>query len=84
MEKQLYSIFDKKAGVYAPPFAEANKGTAIRAIQDLVSRGDSTPAKYPEDYTLVQLASFNEETGEIKAEQGDITVLHLTELTEGK
>lgn len=84
MEKQLYSIFDKKAGVYAPPFIEINKGTAIRAVQDLVSRGDSNPSKYPEDYTLVQLGSFNEQNGKITPQDGDITVIHLTELTEGK
>lgn len=82
MEKQLYSIFDSKSGIYAAPFVETNKGSAIRAINELIARGDSTPAKYPEDFQLVHLGSYDEQSGQIVPQEGAIIVIGLNEIGE--
>jgi len=61
MEKNLYSIYDKKSGIYAPPFVELTDGTAIRACTDLLQRQDLPFGKYPNDYHLVKIARWDEE-----------------------
>lgn len=82
MKKEMYSIFDKKAGLYAAPFVDINKGSAIRAIGEFIKRGDHTAAKYPEDFQLVHLGSFDEESGEVTPEAIPVIVMGLQEITE--
>jgi hypothetical protein len=60
MDKNLYSIFDKKSEVYAPPFVELTDGTAIRACTDLLQRQELPFGKYPKDYRLVKIAKWDE------------------------
>lgn len=61
MLKTLYSVYDKKAKTYAQPFAEVTDGTAIRAMQDLITNNPNHPfARYPEDYELIRVGAFNE------------------------
>tara|TARA_B110000483_G_scaffold230249_1_gene295239 strand:+ start:1229 stop:1483 length:255 start_codon:yes stop_codon:yes gene_type:complete len=60
MDKNLYSVYDKKSEIYAPPFVELTDGTAIRACTDLIQRSDLPFGKYPEDYRLVRIAKWDE------------------------
>ena len=63
MDKNIYSIFDKKSEIYAPPFIELTDGTAIRACMDLLQNPNLPFGKYPEDYTLVKIGSWDEYAG---------------------
>lgn len=66
MLKTLYSVYDKKSQIFGTPFTEINDGTAIRAIQDLISSNSSHPfARHGEDFELVRVGSFNEQSGNI-------------------
>lgn len=66
MLKTLYSVYDKKSKTFAAPFVEINDGTAIRAIQDLIASNQSHPfARHGEDFELVRVGSFNEQSGNI-------------------
>ena len=60
---KAYSIFDKKAGTYSNPFFCVSQGVAIRQLMDLVTDQRTTVSKYPEDFALYEVGSFNEITG---------------------
>ena len=81
MEKNLYSIYDKKSGIYAPPFVELTDGTAIRACTDLSQRQDLPFGKYPQDYHLVKIAKWDEEDGHPSPTTNEI-IIEFTTLIE--
>ena len=74
--KGIYSIYDRKAELYLPPFMEAANGTAIRKIQDMVA--DNNPNNvlhhHSEDFDLVKLAEFGEISGQIKAVNKEVLI----------
>lgn len=77
--KKLYTVYDRKAQQYAPPFTEISDGTAIRAMQDVMKNADHPFSSYPDDYELISLADFDEHTGEIVV-QKPIQVITMTTL----
>jgi hypothetical protein len=62
---QIFSVFDVKAGAYAPPFFMPTKGMAIRAFEEHCRDEKSAPFKHPEDYFLFHLGEFDDATGAI-------------------
>lgn len=66
---QQYSIRDLKIGLFNRPFAEANNLTAIRAFKSLVDDPQTLMGKYPADFELWQVGSFNEQEGEFTNNQ---------------
>ncbi|MDC3312184.1 hypothetical protein OAW28_06000 [Alphaproteobacteria bacterium] len=82
MDKNLYSIFDKKAEIYAPPFIELTDGTAIRAVTDLLQRPELPFGKYPEDYTLARIGSWDEFGGIPTADNPPEIVIELATLSQ--
>lgn len=63
---KIFAAYDRKAQYYLPVFQARNEVDAIRSFTDAVM-GDTPLAKYPADYDLICLASFNTETGQIDA-----------------
>lgn len=60
----LYTIYDKLCDEYNPPFVCRNMATAIRNMKDSLKNDNSSLIKlHPEDYLLVELASFDKYTG---------------------
>lgn len=59
----VYSILDGKSHVYSPPFLSRHTGEALRSFTDLVNDERSTVSKYPGDFQLVQVATFDDELG---------------------
>lgn len=63
-EEFLYTIYDKLCDEYNPPFVCRNMATAIRNMKDSLKNDNSSLIKlHPEDYLLVELASFDKYTG---------------------
>jgi len=63
------AVFDSAVKAYMRPIFAQSSGSAIRAFEDEVKRApsehaDSPMYRHPEDYTLFQLAWWNDETGE--------------------
>lgn len=83
--KGIYSIYDKKAGLFFPPFMEATDGTAIRKMQDMVA--DNNPNNvfnhHAEDFDLVKVAEFGELSGSIKAINKEV-LMNLGKLKQGE
>lgn len=60
----LFSVYDKICQEYNPPFVCKNMATAIRNMKDsLKDAKQSIIAMHPEDYVLVQIGTFDKETG---------------------
>lgn len=63
---KLFSVYDSKVKAYRFPFFMQSTGQAIRAFTDLVNDGGkSEVAKYPEDFSLFDHGSFDDQTGEM-------------------
>ncbi|AXH74860.1 MAG: nonstructural protein [Microviridae sp.] len=65
MQKRLFSIYDSKAKVFSAPFTSINSATAIRDFQRAACDPSSDICNFPEDYTLFEMASFDDNTGVI-------------------
>jgi len=62
---KMYTLYDSKTESYIPPFYAKAKGDAIRQISAVVNNPDSKQefGKYPEDFTLFEIATFDDATG---------------------
>lgn len=61
----LFSIRDLKAEAYNDPFYAPTTAVALRLFETNVKDPNSDLAKYPADYRLYEVGSFNRETGEL-------------------
>ena len=82
MDKNLYTIYDKKSEIYAPPFVELTDGTAIRVVTDLLGNTNSPFYKYPDDYTLVKVGSYDELTGIPSGDTPPETIMEIQTIKE--
>ena len=70
MEKLLFSIYDDTTELYEPPFVDINRGSALRRIQDLIkTHPESMYAKFPEQFQLCVIGTWNEQVGDIISEK---------------
>ena len=77
---KVFSIYDSKAEAYLQPFFMANKGTAIRAIVDLLGKPDHQFAKYPADFTLFELGEYDDSSGRMLPHSTPLSIAKTNEL----
>lgn len=65
MIKILCSVFDSTVAYFAPPFTTHNEGSALRDFAHACKDPASMLSKSPSDFSLVLLATFDDETGDI-------------------
>jgi len=63
--KYMFSVFDKKAGVYCTPFVSHSIATATRDFQQAVNDPASQICKYSSDFELYEIACWDEDTGRL-------------------
>lgn len=61
----FYSFYDKKTKKFMPPFYSVTEDEALRQASSIVNFSNSLINKFPEDYDLIYIGSFDEDTGEI-------------------
>lgn len=66
MKYGIFTVFDKKLAAYMQPFFSPNTSTAIRAFADACQEPNSAFGKHPEDYNLVQIAEYEDQTAVIE------------------
>ena len=65
-KKLLFAIYDKTTELYEAPFVDINRGTALRRIQDLMRSHPASPySKFPADFQLTVIGTWNENVGDI-------------------
>jgi len=60
---KAFSVKNQKAEIYSPPFYNRTNGEAERNFASLVNDNQSTVSKFPEDYDLYLVGSFDEQAG---------------------
>lgn len=68
MIQKVYSVLDKVAGAFLPPFFLPNDSVALRAVGDVVNRVGEGFNLHPNDYELHLIGWFDNLTGEISCE----------------
>lgn len=61
--KQIFAIQDLKGGFYGNPFTCVNADIALRILDSLLSQENSDYRRYPSDFILVRLGTYNSVTG---------------------
>jgi hypothetical protein len=64
MIMKMFSIFDAKAETFMPPFCVHSVGIAKRDFSDAVNDGKSFVNKHPEDYSLFEIGTYDDQTGQ--------------------
>lgn len=63
---KMFSVYDKKAECFSPPFFMRATGLALRGFIDMLNSGDKTQySAHPEDFDLYELGEWNDETGKV-------------------
>jgi hypothetical protein len=63
MSDKFFAVYDTKVGVYLNPLKFRTNGQALRWFADLSVNMDTDVGKHPEDYTLFEIADWDEEKG---------------------
>lgn len=77
----IYSIYDRKAQYFLPVFQLKADGEAIRAFTNMVVSSDTDVSRYPGDFDLVKLASFDQHSGALVSHQYEPLLNGLVALT---
>lgn len=67
MELRVYSIRDSKGEIFAPPFLKKTHGEAERDFTTLTRDEKSMVYKYPEDFDLWYLGTFDDNSGKFNS-----------------
>lgn len=65
MQTNIYTVHDIKANTYGVPLNFANNVEALRSFEQAVKDPNTTIAKYPSDYNLVHIGSYDPFSGVI-------------------
>ncbi|AXH73234.1 MAG: nonstructural protein [Microviridae sp.] len=55
-----YSIYDRKALQYHPPFFASTDGAAVRSLADLANDPATTIGRHPADYVLYFIGTYSD------------------------
>jgi len=69
---KLFCMYDIKAQVYTQLFAESSTVAALRGFEVAVNDPKSTLQRFPDDFCLMELAEFDQQTGELKSHQAPV------------
>jgi len=67
MVYQVFSVRDSKGELFAAPFCMSNVALAIRKVSEFVNNPGSELSKYPGDFTLYHIGTFDEVSGVLTA-----------------
>lgn len=59
----VFSVHDVKAKCWTPPYFAQNAATGVRMFAASVNEPNSMAAKFPEDFHLYEIATFDDENG---------------------
>lgn len=63
----MFTVYDSKADTYLRPFSMRTRGEAIRGFITTLNDETTEMGKYPADFTLFEVADFDETKCEISA-----------------
>lgn len=60
---KVFCVFDAKVEAYLQPFFLRTRLEAIRTFTEAANDGNSNIAKYPQDFVLFELGTYNDSNG---------------------
>lgn len=63
MIMQIFSVLDKAASAFLPPFYSRTKGEALRSFGDALTDEKHAFTTHPDDYVLYRLGEFDDNSG---------------------
>lgn len=60
---RCYSIFDRKALQYHPPFFQSADGAAVRMVADLANDTQTMVGRHPADFVLFYIGDYDDQRG---------------------
>lgn len=72
MKYHMFSVYDEKAKAYLPPFILPEIGQATRTFGDMVNNEEHQFGLHPSDYTLFEIADFDDESADIVCDKKTI------------
>ena len=63
---KVYTVFDMASNAYLQPMFFLTKGQAIRAFTEAISDEKHVFCKYPSDYVLFELGSFDDSSAKFE------------------
>ncbi|WNK14465.1 MAG: nonstructural protein [Microvirus sp.] len=60
---KVFAVYDSKVQTYAQPFFVPTAAAALRSFADIAKDTTHPIGKHPEDYTLMELGTYDESTG---------------------
>lgn len=79
-----YSVYDRKALQYYPPFFAATDGAASRMFSDLANDGNTNVGRHPSDYVLYRIGQYNDQKGALMPESPLCHIVDAAALVEQK
>lgn len=67
MLMQVFTVFDRKAKIYMPPFCFRTRSEAVRAFSESCRDSGHMFCKHPEDFALYSIGDYDDQTGEMLA-----------------
>jgi len=80
MVLKMFSIRDAKAEAFLQPFYMTNSGQAIRAVSDIVTDPKHQFTRYPDDFVLYELGTWDDSDGKVKLPATPIMLQPIREL----
>lgn len=80
MKTKMFAIHDSKAEAYLQPFTMRSKGEALRAFENTVNDPSTAFYKHSADYTLFEIAEYDEEKGEVLPNSIRVALANALEL----
>lgn len=71
MELVVFSLLDTKTGAHGAPFTFNHLETCKRALRELCLDPATLMARYPADYHLVELGTFDDQAGTFRQDRFD-------------
>lgn len=67
MKQLAFALYDSKAKYFTPPFFCANEMVAQRMVMGLCQDPKSMVGQFPNDWTLFQIGTYDDEKAELVA-----------------
>jgi len=72
---KLFSVRDLKGETFGAPMSIRTEGIAKRSFVDACQQKDSDLNRYPADYILYEIGTYNPDSGKVKGHDTPIHVL---------
>ena len=66
MVYKIFSLYDSAVGAYNVPMFLRSRGEAIRSFQAAANEGDSNISKWPDQYTLFEIGTYDDASARVE------------------